>query len=348
MLRYNGSFPAAIVENMPHRVVIVAFPPAQMLDISGPLDVFAMANVLSRNAGQPEPYELVLAAPEAGPLATTSGVSLLATHSLHDPALTADTLLVAGGPGARQASGGGPLIDALRALCERSGRIGSICTGAFPLAATGLLDHGRATTHWAHFDEFASQFPDVELERNALFVDAGPCHSSAGISAGIDYALSLLEGDQGRALAMQVARGLVVFLKRPGGQAQFSAQLASQASASDAHRFAELTQWMADNLEADLSVERLAERMAMSPRNFARRFVEKMNMAPAKYVERLRVDAARRLLTDGNLPLARVAERCGFSSPDTMRLAFKRHIDVAPNEFRARFRSTGRSVPPPA
>jgi transcriptional regulator GlxA family with amidase domain len=325
-----------------HRLVIVAFPPVQMLDVSGPLDVFSMANVFAEEDGLPPPYELILAAPEVGPVVTTSGVALLATHSLSDPQLCADTLLLAGGPGARAAVRDTALIARLRAVCGEAGRVGSICTGAFPLAATGMLGKGRATTHWDHFDEFAGLFPEIELDRNALFVDSGPCHTSAGISAGIDYALSLLEADLGRAHALRVARALVVFLKRPGGQAQFSAPLAAQASAPDADRFAGLTLWILEHLAADLSVESLAAQVAMSPRNFARRFVEKMHVAPAKYVERLRVDAARRLLTDGNLSLTRVAERCGFGSAETMRLAFKRHVDIAPHDFRARFRSTRR------
>lgn len=322
-----------------HRIVIVAFPPAQLLDVSGPLDVFSMANRCAEAAGAALPYELVLAAPEAGPAATTSGIALLATHSLYDPALRADTLLLAGGAGARAAIGDGALVAALTSLCSGAERVGSICTGAFPLAATGLLGKGRATTHWAHFDEFADLFPGVELDRHALFVDEGPCHSSAGISAGIDYALALVEADLGRKLALEVARGLVVFLKRPGGQAQFSAQLAAEAAAADPDRFAELRQWVAQNLAGDLSVPVLADRVAMSPRNFARRFVETMNIAPGKYVERLRVDAARRLLTDSALPVERVAARCGFGSGEAMRLAFKKHIDTAPNEFRARFRT---------
>lgn len=314
-----------------------------MLDVTGPLEVFSMANALQRKNGHPEAYEILLAAPEAGPVETTSGVALLATHSMFDPTLQADTLLLSGGPGARAIIRDEKVIAGLRVLCSKCPRIGSICTGAFPLAATGLLQNGRATTHWAHFDEFAAAFPDVELERNALFVDTGPCHSSAGISAGIDYALALLEADMGRDLALRVARSLVVFLKRPGGQAQFSVQLATQANASDPDRFSELTQWISEHLSAELSVELLAERVAMSPRNFARRFVEKMGVAPARYVECLRVDAARRFLSDSSLSLARIAARCGFGSPETMRLAFKRQIDIAPNEFRERFRSTRNS-----
>jgi transcriptional regulator GlxA family with amidase domain len=325
----------------PHRIVIVAFAPAQMLDVTGPLEVFAMANACEQEAGRPAPYEITVAAPDAGPLMTTSGIAILASAALHDPSLEADTLLVAGGPGARLAVREPAQIAALKAFCSRVKRVGSICTGLFPLAATGLLDGGRATTHWAHFEEFAALFPEVPLDQHALFIRDGNCHSSAGISAGIDYSLSLVETDLGRRLALEVARNLVVFLKRPGGQAQFSAPLAAEMAADDPDRFAALTEWIAQNLAADLSIELLAERVAMSPRNFARRFVEAMKIAPAKYVERMRVDAARRGLTESEQPIARIAARCGFASAEAMRLAFKRHLDIAPNDFRARFRSTG-------
>ncbi len=325
----------------PHRIVIVAFPPAQMLDVTGPLEVFAVANECVKASGRDAPYELVLAGPEPGPLMTTSGIALLATHSLHDPQLRADTVLVAGGPGARYAAGEPELIAALAALCKRAPRVGSICTGLFPLAATGMLDRRRATTHWAHFDEFTALFPLVELDRHALFVKEGQCHSAAGISAGIDYALALLEADHGRAVALQVARNLVVFLKRPGGQAQFSAPLAAETVADDPDRFAALTSWILNNLSSELSVEMLAARVAMSPRNFARRFAQAMRIAPGKYVERLRLDAARRALTDGDHSIERVAARCGFASAEAMRLTFKKHLDIAPSDFRARFRSAG-------
>lgn len=324
-----------------HRVVIVAFGPAQMLDVTGPLEVFAMANACCNDAGKPMPYDLVVAAPESGPLMTTSGVALLATHSIYDASLQADTLLITGGIGARTAVHDSDLIDTLAALCKRVPRVASICTGLFPLAATGLLNHSRATTHWAHFDEFSALFPQVQLDQHALFVREGNYHSSAGVSAGIDYSLSLLESDLGRRLALEVARSLVVFLKRPGGQAQFSAPLAAEAAAEDPDRFAALTQWVMQNLTADLSVEMLAARVSMSPRNFARRFVETMNVAPGKYVEKMRIDAARRSLTDGNQSITRIAARCGFPSAEAMRLAFKRHLDIVPNDFRARFRSAG-------
>lgn len=188
-----------------------------MLDISGPLDVFTIANELSEAAGSLAPYQISLAGPAVGALMTTSGIPLQAAFSLFDTTLRPDTLLICGGRGARSSSRDVRLVSALATLCDRANRVGSICTGAFPLAATGALDGHRATTHWAHFDEFAHQFPQVEIDRDALFLSAGKCHTSAGITAGIDFCLSLVERDLGRALALLVARELVVFVKRPGG-----------------------------------------------------------------------------------------------------------------------------------
>lgn len=312
-----------------------------MLDVTGPLEVFSVANFAAEEAGLPQPYEVVLAAPAAGPLATTSGIPLLASHSIYDPTLSADTLLLAGGKGARMAVRDVQLIAALRALCDKVPRVGSICTGSFPLAATCALERRRATTHWKHFDEFAGIFPNVEIVRDALFVSDGKFHTSAGISAGIDFALSLVESDLGRHIALEVARELVVFLKRPGGQSQFSAQLAAEVGAQDPDRFAALTRWMAAHVAGDLSIDVLAERAAMSPRNFARRFIAAMKVTPGKYVQTLRIDAARRMLTDGETPIAKVAARCGFQSAEAMRLAFQRHLNVTPKDFRARFQSAG-------
>ena len=325
----------------PHRVVIVGFAPAQMLDITGPLDVFTAANSAAVTSGLAPPYQVELAAPAAGLLATSSGVPIFASRDVFDPALEADTVLLAGGPGARSMAGDVRLVGALAALCRRTARVASICTGAFALASTGALEQRRATTHWAHFDEFAAAFPNVRIDRDALFVSDGKFHSSAGVSAGIDSALALVEHDLGRAVALEVARELVVFLKRPGGQSQFSAQLAAEVGADDPDRFGELTRWISDHLESDLSVEILAERSAMSPRNFARRFIEAMKVAPARYVQMLRIDAARRQLSGSDLPVARIAGRCGFASAEAMRLAFQRHLNVTPSDFRARFQSAG-------
>jgi transcriptional regulator GlxA family with amidase domain len=331
--------PLSPTDARPHRIAIVAFAPAQLLDVTGPLEVFAGANGAAQRAGRVPPYEIAVVAPMAGALATTSGIPIVATRLPGPRNATPDTLLLSGGPGARAAVSDRALMRRLRDLCERSPRVGSICTGAFPLAATGLLDGRRATTHWAHFDEFATAFPRVAIDRDALFVGDGKFHTSAGISAGIDSALAMVERDLGRGVALEVAQALVVYLKRPGGQSQFSAQLAAQASAHDQDGFAVLMRWMSAHLHKDLSVDVLAERMAMSPRNFARRFAEAVRMPPARYVQSLRIDVARRLLTDGHQSITRIADRCGFASTESMRTAFQRQLGVAPSEFRERFRS---------
>jgi transcriptional regulator GlxA family with amidase domain len=330
----------------PHRITILAFAPAQLLDIVGPLDVFSVANQIVLDGGHLPPYEVAVAAVRAGALATTSGVSVLAKGMPGPRSRPPDTLLLSGGPGARAASTDAAIVRRVHALCERSPRVGSICTGAYVLAATGLLDGRRATTHWAHFDEFAAFFPRVDIDRDALFVADGKFQTSAGIAAGIDSALAMVEGDLGRDVALGVARELVVFMKRAGGQSQFSAQLAADVAAADPDRFTALTRWMSTHLAHDLSVEVLAERVAMSPRNFARRFTETMRLPPAKYVQALRLDAARRLLTDGPQPVVRVAERCGFASAEAMRLVFQRELKVTPSEFRDRFRSARGSMTP--
>jgi len=323
-----------------HRVLLVAFAPAQMLDVTGPLEVFAGANGVAARAGRPLPYAIEVAAPHAGPLATTSGVPIVATALPNGRSRSPDTLLLSGGPGARAAVADQALVRRLSALCDRSPRVGSICTGAYTLAATGLLDGRRATTHWAHFEEFAALFPRVELDREALFVADGKYQTSAGISAGIDSALALVESDLGRAIALEVAQALVVYLKRPGGQSQFSVQLANDAAAGGSERLASLLRWMAAHPRGDLSVDALAERVAMSPRTFARHFTAVMRSSPAKYVQALRIDIARRMLTGSGHSIERVAHQSGFASAEAMRTAFQHQLDVSPSEFRRRFQSS--------
>jgi transcriptional regulator GlxA family with amidase domain len=294
--------------------------------------------------GQPRRYDACLAGPDEGLLMTTSGVALHATHSVFDPSLAAGTVLVSGGRGARASASNTKLVKALAALCDRAERVGSICTGAFPLAATGALDRRRATTHWAHFDEFSAKFPLVQIDRDALFVSAGKFHTSAGITAGIDFSLSIVERDLGRELARAVARELVVFMKRPGGQSQFSTRLMHGAMGDGKDRFEALTCWMAEHLNDDLSIDALAARLAMSPRNFVRRFTEAVQVTPGKYVQMLRIDEARSLLTGSDIPIELVAGRCGFQSAEAMRASFQRHLNTSPSEFRARFQSAGDGV----
>jgi transcriptional regulator GlxA family with amidase domain len=325
----------------PHKIVLIAFDGAQMLDVTGPMDVFAEANTSCLERGRPPAYEIVFAGPRVGLIPTSSGVELNARVSFFDEGLTADSLVICGGRGARMAADDAAAVEAIGELADRAARVVSICTGAFVLAATGRLDRHRVTTHWKYCDTLARRFGAVEVNADAIFISDGKYFTSAGVTAGIDLALALVERDLGRPIALEVARELVVFLRRPGGQSQFSAQMAADTSAADPDRFAELTRWMADHLCDDLSIDALAARVSMSPRNFARRFAEALGMPPGKYAQALRMDAARRLLTDGEVALTIVARRCGFNSLETMRLSFQRHLKVAPQDFRARFHHRG-------
>ncbi|MEP7240440.1 MAG: GlxA family transcriptional regulator [Devosia sp.] len=327
-----------------HRVVLVAFPTAQSLDIFGVLEVFADANRRLEERGENPHYQLELVAPEAGAVPTSSGVTVLAGRGLREVSGDIDTFILGSGPGARASVADRDLIELLRQFALRSPRVASICTGAFPLAATGLLDGRRAATHWARCQTLSASFPKVTVDPDAIFISDGKFHTSAGGTAGIDLALSLVEADLGRAIALAVARQLVVFLKRPGGQSQFSGHMMAQLDDAEG-RFSRLAQWMLEHLDQDLSVASLASHAAMSTRNLARRFSAAMGATPAQYVQRLRLDAARRLLTEGDLPIGEVAARCGFGTIETMRVAFQRHMRVAPVAFRARFQPTSPQLP---
>jgi transcriptional regulator GlxA family with amidase domain len=235
------------------------------------------------------------------------------------------------------------LVRWLRRASGKTRRTTSVCSGAFLLAAAGLLDHKRATTHWLMFELMGQRFPTVQIDRDAIFVQQGAVWTSAGVTAGIDLALALVEADCGHDVAMEVARELVVFLKRPGGQSQFSELLRAQAD--DAHTFDELHLWIAGNLERpDLTVEFLAEKARMSPRNFARVYKEKTGRTPAKAVEVFRLEAARRFIEDSPRNVDSIARLCGFGDEERMRVTFKRHLGVAPRDYRRRFAARDNSA----
>jgi len=320
------------------RVALVTFAQAQSLDLVGPLEVFAAATHLMhrRDASAPPSYETIVLADRAGPVRMSSGLVVQAERAFGELRGGIDTLLVSGGDVRA------PLADLalrrwLRAMARRVRRLGSVCSGAFILAEAGLLDGRRATTHWVAVERFREAYPRVQVEPDAIFVRDGNLVTSAGVTAGIDLALALVEEDLGHEVALAVARHLVVFLKRPGGQSQFSSHLAAQAASGGALR--QLPQWILDHLDEDLSVESLAEQVAMSPRNFARVFLRETGQTPAKFVELARVDAARRLLEDDGLGLEQVAARCGFGSGEHMRRTFLRHLRVVPHDYRRRFRA---------
>jgi transcriptional regulator GlxA family with amidase domain len=314
------------------RVVIVAFPRVQTLDVHGPAEVFTTASQLSGREG----YAVEVVASRAGPLPTSS-VALYPDRTLDRCRGPIDTLLVAGGRGVHAAAGDEQLLGWLRAAAKRSKRVTSVCTGAFLLARAGLLDGRRATTHWASCDELARLHPEVEVEPDPIFVRDGDVITSAGVTAGMDLALALVEEDLGRDVALETARWLVLFLKRPGGQAQFSAQLGAQMA--DREPLRELQEWLPDHLDDDLSVPALASRACMSERNFARAFRDEVGMTPAAYVEAARVESARIALETGGLPVETIARQAGFGTVETMRRAFRRRVGTSPNGYRDRFSS---------
>ena len=321
--------------NAVHVIEVLAFPSVQLLDVTGPLQVFATANDHVAAAGGTPPYAIRVVARGSEGVETSAGLGL-AAGPLPRVGAALDTLMVAGGPGVEAAAADPKLVDWLRKRTSHARRVASVCTGAFLLAASGVLDGRRAATHWSVCAELARRFPAVRVEADPIFVRDGPVWTSAGVTAGIDLALALVEQDLGRTVALAVARYLVVFLKRPGGQAQFSAALSLQAAED---RFGALHDWINGHLADDLSLPVLARRAAMSERSFSRHYAESTGLTPARAVERLRVEAARRLLSESRLPVKRISRRCGFGSEETMRRSFLRLLAATPQDYRARFSS---------
>jgi transcriptional regulator GlxA family with amidase domain len=314
-------------------IEVLTFPAVQLLDVTGPVQVFATANDLVVGAGGALPYRLRVVTQGEEGVTSSAGVAL-AAGPLSRRIEALDTLLVAGGEGVEAAATNPVLVDWVRQRATRARRVASVCTGAFLLAAAGVLDGRRAVTHWKDCARLAQRFPAVRVESDPIFVCDGPVWTSAGVTAGIDLALALVEEDLGRSVALAVARHLVVFLKRPGGQAQFSAALALQ-TADD--KFGALHDWINKHLASDLSLSVLADQAGMSERSFGRRYAEASGQTPARAIERLRVEAARHLLSESRLPIKRIAQRCGFGSEETMRRSFHRLIDINPQDYRARF-----------
>ncbi len=313
---------------------VLTFPAVQLLDVTGPVQVFASANDIVEGAGGARPYRLRLMAQDGGGgVDATAGVGL-AAGPLSQCGEALDTLIVAGGPGVEAAAANPELLDWLRGRSTQARRVASVCTGAFLLAAAGILDGRRATTHWKFCASLAQRFPAIRVEPDPIFLCDGSVWTSAGVTAGIDLALALVEEDLGRSVALAVARYLVVFLKRPGGQAQFSAALALQAAED---KFGALHDWVKEHLGGELSLSVLADQATMSERSFSRRYVEATGQTPARAIERLRVEAARHLLSESRLPVKRIAQRCGFGSEETMRRSFLRLLFVTPQDYRARF-----------
>lgn len=311
-------------------VLVVLFDDVQSLDVTGPLEVFAGAEALSGGT-----YRIRTASLDGASVRTSSGLALVPDHALTE-FRAVHTLLVPGGNGTRRPDP--RLVDWLRAHGPRAERLVSVCTGAVLLAEAGLLDGRRATTHWAYCDKLARDHPAVEVDADPIYVRDGHIATSAGVTAGIDLALALVEEDLGRDVALSVARHLVVFLRRPGNQAQFSAQLAAQTAQRAPLR--DVQQWITEHPGDDLTVESLAARAQLSPRHFARAFQAETGTTPGRYVDGVRLEHARRLLEDTADGIEEISRACGYGTPEAMRRAFVRALGTAPAEYRRRFHPT--------
>jgi transcriptional regulator GlxA family with amidase domain len=315
------------------RVLIVAVPPVRTLDVFGPVEVFGDAN---RSRSDGPVYEVcVISAGTERDVLSHIGKPVRTDQTYTEYRGPIDTLLVAGYDGVSKVRYEREFLNWLKDRCGRSRRFGSVCTGALVLAEAGLLDGRRATTHWNWCEELARDFPRVTVDPTPIYVRDGNCYTSAGVTAGIDLALALVEEDLGRSAALKVAQMMVVFLRRPGGQSQFSATLMAQASES--RPLGDLLAWLPDNIRRDLSIASLARHAAMSPRNLARLFQQEVGKTPARYIEELRLEAARRQIESTALTLEGVANSCGFTSAEILRRAFIRRFGVTPRQYRASF-----------
>ncbi|MBG0850994.1 GlxA family transcriptional regulator [Streptomyces spinoverrucosus] len=309
-------------------VLVVLFDDVQSLDVSGPVEVFAGAEHLT-----PGTYRIRTASLDGGPVRASSGLTLVPDDALAD-APDPHTLVVPGGEGTRRTDP--RLTEWLREHGPRARRLVSVCTGSLLLAEAGLLDGRRATTHWGFCDKLARDHPAVRVEPDPIYVRDGHIATSAGVTSGIDLALALVEEDLGRDAALAIARALVVFLRRPGNQAQFSAQLAAQTASREPLR--EVQRWITEHPADDLSVESLATRARLSPRHFARAFRSETGMTPGRYVDRVRLEHARRLLEDTGDGIEEISRASGYGTPEAMRRAFLKALGTAPAEYRRRFR----------
>jgi transcriptional regulator GlxA family with amidase domain len=317
-------------------VAIVAFPGVTLLDISGPAQVFAELQEIELPTAS---YSLSYLSASGGLVQTDVGMMIDTAPISSVRPQEVDTLVIPGGPGIWELRQDADLMDWISEVLPKARRIASVCLGAFVLAWTGVLDGKRAATHWRYCPRLADSFPSIRVEPNAVFVKDGRVWSSAGVSAGIDLALAMIEEDFGHTTALDIARRLVVFLKRPGGQSQFSTVLAAQASDVEG-RFSALHAWIVENIAGDLKVETLAQKVGMSPRTFARAYASRTGMTPASGVEALRVETARLLLESSEIGgVVEIAQRAGFGDDERMRRAFMRHLGVSPSEYRNRFSS---------
>lgn len=317
----------------PVRVVLLAYDGMNLLDLAGPLQALTTAS-RSAEPGEPARYETIVISAGGGPVITSSGLPVVTVPVSSVADLSIDTLIAPGGCWGEEYEVEPALRDFIMARAGSVRRLCSVCTGAFMLAAAGQLDGRRVATHWAWLDKLKARHPALEVDPDSIFIRDGALWTSAGVSSGIDLTLALIEEDFGPRIAIDVARQMVVFMKRAGGQSQFSVPLAAQTTD---HGFVELHAWMAASLRADLSVPRLAERACMAPRTFARTYLAKVGCTPAKTVERMRLEAACRALEETNLPLKSVAVQSGYGDEQKLRRAFQRQLGTNPVTHRARF-----------
>jgi transcriptional regulator GlxA family with amidase domain len=331
----------------PRQVAILLFPGVQSLDVTGPLEVFAGAHRLIESRGRGERgYEIRTLSSDGAPLRTSSGLRITPDACLRDAPAALDTLIVPGGRGSRRAVADEALLEWIARTAARARRTAGVCTGAFLLAGAGLLENRRATTHWASAEELARLHPGVWVDPDPIYLRDGDIWTSAGVTAGMDLSLALVEEDLDREAALEIARHLVLFLRRPGNQSQFSATLAAQAPQREPLR--EVQRLVVEDVAAEHSVEAMAARAHMSPRHFARAFRAETGVTPARYVERVRLEAARRRLEDTADPVAAVAVACGFGTAETMRRVFLRALQVGPAEYRRRFQAIAAADRPAA
>jgi len=322
------------------KIVILAPQGVQSLDVVGPAEVFWEA---ARRLGDPNAYQVQVMGVTDEPIRGTGALRFLPDRTINDPDEPIDTLLVAGDPTFEPLTP--ELTQWLARRAPQTRRFGSICTGVFLLAEAGLLEGKRVTTHWECAEKLRHDYPGLNIDSDQIFIRDGQLSTAAGVTSGIDLALTLVEEDYGRDIALIVARYMVVFLKRPGGQSQFSAHLTAQIA--EKGPIQSIAEHILTNLRSDLSVDALAARANMSTRNFSRVFLRDLNATPADFVEAARLDAARRMLQDSAAPLQRIADRCGFADVHTMRRVFQRKLGIGPTEYRATFQTSSPPQKPP-
>lgn len=321
-------------------IVLLTPPKTSILDVAGPLEVFQKtADYLNANPNKTtQNYQVHAISTEPEKLIeTSSGLPIVCEGDLTTVDYKVDTLLVTGLVNAHINTINPFAMDWLKKNWKKIRRVGSVCAGAFVLAKAGILDGRRATTHWERCAVLAQQYPSIKVDPDPIFIKDGPVYTSAGISAGMDLALAMVEEDFGREIALFIARRLVLYLKRPGNQSQFSVALTYQSADHKPIKTAQ--EWMAEHFNENITVDQLAEKASMSPRNFSRVFLKETGITPGKYIEKLRLEAARRRLEESNLTLEEISYQCGLGSADTMRRIFLRHFKTAPSDYRRSFKT---------